>query len=117
VNGTGWWAPTAQARPHSSTSSAATRNPRLDQDQFIYENEEILGVTLQGNPDLWQAMVAKEELLAETHGEFDAERFSELEEIIQRHDGYAAEARAAEILEGLGFPTSVHRQPMSTLSS
>ena len=31
---------------------------------------------------------------------FDAERFSELEEIIQHHDGYAAEARAAEIKDG-----------------
>ena len=107
---------------HEEPSAGSVSVPKsvklgvLRQDQFIYENEEILGVTLQGNPDLWQAMVAKEELLAETHGEFDAERFFELEETIQHHDGYAAEARAAEILEGLGFPTSVHRQPMSTLS-
>jgi len=88
----------------------------LRQDQFIYEDEEILGVTLRGNPALWQAMVEKERLLAETHGDFDAERFSELEETIQHHDGYTAEARAAEVLEGLGFPARVHRQPMSTLS-
>ncbi|MCK5489895.1 MAG: ABC-F family ATP-binding cassette domain-containing protein, partial [Gemmatimonadetes bacterium] len=107
---------------HEEPSAGSVSVPKsvklgvLRQDQFIYENEEILGVTLQGNPDLWQAMVAKEELLAETHGEFDPERFSELEETIQHHDGYAAEARAAEILEGLGFPSSVHRQPMSTLS-
>ncbi len=107
---------------HEEPSAGSVSVPKsvklgvLRQDQFIYENEEILGVTLQGNPDLWQAMVAKEELLAETHGEFDPERFSELEETIQHHDGYAAEARAAEILEGLGFLSSVHRQPMSTLS-
>ena len=88
----------------------------LRQDQFIYEDEEILGVTLRGNSALWQAMVEKERLLAESHDDFDPERFSELEETIQHHDGYAAEARAAEVLEGLGFPARVHRQPMSTLS-
>ena len=67
----------------------------LRQDQFIYDDEEILGVTLRGNPELWHAMVEKEALLEQAEGEFDAERFSELEETIQHHDGYAAEARAA----------------------
>ena len=45
-----------------------------------------------------------------------AQRFRELEETIQRLDGYTAEARAATILEGLGLPTEVHRAPLSTLS-
>ena len=88
----------------------------LRQDQFIYEDEEILGVAMRGNSELWEAIVEKEALLEAPDAEFDAERFSELEETIQHHDGYAAEARAAEILEGLGFPSEVHRAPMSTLS-
>src|SRR5690606_17535453 len=88
----------------------------LRQDQFLYEDEEILGVVLAGNPELWSAMVEKEALLARAHEHFDADRFSRLEETIQRHDGYAAEARAAAILEGLGIPASVHRRPLSTLS-
>ncbi len=88
----------------------------LRQDQFLYEEQEILQVVLMGNPELWDAMVAKEELLAKAHEHFDADRFSELEETVQRHDGYTAEARAATILEGLGLPTAVHRQPLSTLS-
>ena len=88
----------------------------LRQDQFLYEDEEILGVTLMGNPELWRAMSEKEAILAKAEEEFDAERFSELEEIVQQHDGYAAEARAAAILEGLGLPTEIHRQPLSTLS-
>ena len=33
-----------------------------------------------------------------------------------KHDGYSAEARAAEILEGLGIPTESHEEPLSTLS-
>ena len=40
-----------------------------------------------------------------------------LEETVQRFDGYSAESRAAEILEGLGLPAHTHRQPLSTLST
>ena len=88
----------------------------LRQDQFIHENHAILEVALMGNPELWGAMVKKEAILAKADTHFDADHFAELEEIVQRHDGYAAEARAATILEGLGIPTQVHRDPMSTLS-
>ncbi len=88
----------------------------LRQDQFLYEDQEVLGVALMGNPELWDAMVEKEALLARAHEHFDADRFSELEETVQRHDGYTAEARAATILEGLGLPAEVHRKPLSTLS-
>lgn len=88
----------------------------LQQDHFRYEDEEILGVALMGNPELWHAMVEKEKLLARAEDDFDADRFSELEETVQRLDGYSAESRAATILEGLGLPTEVHRRKLSTLS-
>jgi ATPase subunit of ABC transporter with duplicated ATPase domains len=88
----------------------------LRQDQFLYEEQPILGVALMGNPELWDAMVEKEKLLENAGEDFDAERFSQLEETVQRHDGYTAEARAAAILEGLGLPEEVHRRPLSTLS-
>ena len=88
----------------------------LRQDHFAYESEEILGVALMGNPELWSALSEKEAILADGEEDFDYERFSELEETVQRLDGYSAEARAATILEGLGLPTEVHRQPLSTLS-
>ncbi len=88
----------------------------LRQDQFIYEHESILSVAMMGNRELWDAMAEKEELLARAEGEFDAVRFSQLEETVQLFDGYTAEARAATILEGLGLPAEVHRRPLSTLS-
>jgi ATPase subunit of ABC transporter with duplicated ATPase domains len=88
----------------------------LRQDQFLYEDEEILAGTMMGNPELWEAMVEKEELLAKAEQHFDADRFSELEETVQRHDGYTAEARATKILEGLGLPGHIHGDPLSTLS-
>ena len=88
----------------------------LRQDQFIHGDEEVLGVALQGHPELWKAMVEKDTLLARAHEHFDADRYSVLEETVQRLDGYTAEARAATILEGLGLPAEVHRRPLSTLS-
>ena len=90
----------------------------LCQDQFAYEDEQILRVAMRGDPVLWEALTSREELLAlvEAGGEFDAVRFSRLEEIVDRHDGYTAESRAAAILEGLGLPADIHRQPLSTLS-
>ena len=91
----------------------------LRQDQFLFEEESIIQVALMGNAELWEAMREKEELLArarEDESSFDAERFGELEETVQRFDGYAAEARAGTILEGLGIPAEVHHDPISTLS-
>ncbi|MFQ5537450.1 MAG: ABC-F family ATP-binding cassette domain-containing protein [Gemmatimonadota bacterium] len=91
----------------------------LRQDHFLYRDEPILGVAMMGNPELWSAMEEKEKLLADASADgsnFDAERFGELEEIVQMHDGYSAESRAATILEGLGIPSRVHHHPISTLS-
>jgi ATPase subunit of ABC transporter with duplicated ATPase domains len=88
----------------------------LRQDQFLYEDQTILNVALMGNRELWEAMVEKEKLLAQAHDSFDMDRFSELEETVQRLDGYTAEARAATILEGLGLPAEIHDRPLSILS-
>jgi ATPase subunit of ABC transporter with duplicated ATPase domains len=94
----------------------AVRLGVLRQDHFAFESQEILGVALMGNPELWHAMTEKEKLLARGEEGFDVHRFAQLEETVQRLDGYTAEARAATILEGLGLPAEVHHQPLSTLS-
>jgi len=88
----------------------------LKQDHFLYEQAEILAVAIMGDAELWDAMMEKERILAQPETEFDAERFSIVEETVQRLDGYTAEARAASVLEGLGLPAETHRQPLSTLS-
>jgi ATPase subunit of ABC transporter with duplicated ATPase domains len=114
---------TGEEQPSSGTISIPKRLKLgvLVQDHFRYESMPILEVAMMGNHDVWEAMVEKERMLAhtpETPGdvEFDAHRYSELEELILHHDGYTLEARAGEVLEGLGIPTEVHRQPLSTLS-
>src|SRR5687767_4444984 len=58
----------------------------LRQDQFLYENEEILNVALMGNLELWNAMVARDALLANAHDHFDADKYSVVEDTFLRHD-------------------------------
>ena len=88
----------------------------LSQDQFLYEEHSILNVTLMGHRELWQVLTEKEALLARAGESFDGDRFAQLEAQTERLDGYAAESRAAAILEGLGLPARVHHDPLATLS-
>jgi ATPase subunit of ABC transporter with duplicated ATPase domains len=88
----------------------------LRQDQFLYEEQQVLSVALMGHAELWKVMIEREKLLARAHEHFDVDRFGELEDAVHRLDGYTAETRAATILEGLGLPAGVHHQPLSTLS-
>jgi ATPase subunit of ABC transporter with duplicated ATPase domains len=105
-----------------SPSSGEISMPRratlgvLEQDHFQYEDERILDVVMMGNAELWQVMAEKERLLARAGEHFDADRYAEIEDIILQRDGYTLEARAGEILEGVGIPTEVHQQPLSSLS-
>ncbi len=104
--------------PDAGTVSVAKRLRLgvLRQDQFAFGEQDILGVALRGNPELWNAMAEREALLTNAEQAFDAHRFAALEETVHRHDGYAAEARAATILEGLGIPAAAHRDPLASLS-
>jgi len=88
----------------------------LKQDHFQYENDRILDVVMMGNAALWDAMSEKECILEAAEDYFDADRYAELEDLIVQADGYGLEARAGEILEGLGIASAVHSQPLSTLS-
>ncbi len=109
---------TRQEEP-SSGSIAMPKRLRmgvLEQDHYQYENEPILQVAMRGHVELWNAIQEKEKVLEEAEDHFDADRYSKLEDIILRLDGYSFEARAGEILEGLGIPSNTHHQPLSTLS-
>ncbi|MDJ0842059.1 MAG: ABC-F family ATP-binding cassette domain-containing protein [Acidobacteriota bacterium] len=86
----------------------------LNQDHFAFEKYSLVDVAMKGKKALAEAFEEKEHLLDDPDA--PPERFSELEEIIADHDGYMAESRIGEMLEGLGIPVEKHYQPMSTLS-
>jgi ATPase subunit of ABC transporter with duplicated ATPase domains len=86
----------------------------LRQDRFLSDAEPILSVAMAGD-ELVTSALAEQARLAEAPVP-DAERMAELEDQIAAHDGYTLEARASHILEGLGIPVAVHRQPLATLS-
>ncbi len=69
-----------------------------------------------GNKALWEAMHEKDKLLEGPMTDEIGMRLAELEGTIGEEDGYTAEARAAEILEGLGIATARHADTVSTLA-
>ncbi len=71
---------------------------------------------MMGHQELWAALEEKDRILEAAEEHFDGDRYAEVEDIIVSLDGYGFEARAGEILEGLGIPSEVHRRPLSTLS-
>ena len=88
----------------------------LEQDHFRYEELPIIEVVMMGHEELWRAMADKEAILETADTDFDGDRYAALEDIIVSLDGYSFEARAGEILDGLGIPSEQHRHPLSTLS-
>jgi ATPase subunit of ABC transporter with duplicated ATPase domains len=90
----------------------------LKQDHYIYEQHIILDVVLQGRIPLWNALEKKKVLVnSQDHlTEKQCEELEVLEKIIEDNNGYAAEGKAAKLLEGLGIRKSVHDKPLSVLS-
>lgn len=90
----------------------------LRQDQFRYDEYRIIDTVLMGNAALWAALEERDRLYAEP--EITDEmgmRLGELEGTIAEEDGYVAEQKAAEILQGIGIPEARHEMPMHTLSN
>jgi ATPase subunit of ABC transporter with duplicated ATPase domains len=86
----------------------------LRQDRFLNDDERILDVAMAGD-DLVTRAFAEQKALTDG-GHPDPARLVELEDRIRTHDGYTLEARTSAILEGLGIPVPLHRQPLGTLS-
>jgi ATPase subunit of ABC transporter with duplicated ATPase domains len=103
--------------PASDGSYAIPREARvgvLRQDQFLRDEEMILSIAMAGDLIVTRALSEQKALI--DSGTPDPGKLAELEDRIAAHDGYTLEARASAILEGLGIPVAVHRQPLSTLS-
>lgn len=89
----------------------------LSQDHYIYRNQLVVEVVLQGKKKLWDALEKKRVLLEkEAFDDQACDALMKLEKIIEEQDGYAAEGEAAKLLEGLGIREEWHRKPLELLS-
>src|SRR6201982_2759507 len=96
---------------------ANERVGRLRQDQFAYENERVLDVVLMGHAEMWAAMRERDAIYANPRaGEAEFLRAADLEAKYAEYGGYTSEARAGELLLGLGVPVAQHDGPMSAVA-
>ena len=96
---------------------AKERVGRLRQDQFAYEAERVLDVVLMGHAEMWAAMRERDAIYANPDSsEQDFLRAADLEAKYAEYGGYTSEARAGELLLGLGVPTAQHDGPMSAVA-
>lgn len=86
----------------------------LKQDQFAFEELRVLDTVMMGHEEMWQANEQKNNLYANPDAtDEDYMRAAELETIYAEYDGYTAEARAGELLSGLGISNELHGGLMS----
>ncbi|GAB2877016.1 ABC-F family ATPase [Uliginosibacterium flavum] len=89
----------------------------LRQDQFGYEDVRVMDVVMMGHEQMWACMKEKDAIYANPEAtEDDYMHAAELEHQFAEYDGYTAEARAGELLLGVGIPTSQHNGPMSEVA-
>jgi ATPase subunit of ABC transporter with duplicated ATPase domains len=89
----------------------------LRQDQFAYEDQRVLDVVMMGHEQMWKANQEKNAIYANMEAtEEDYMRAAELEGVYAEYDGYTAEARAGELLLGVGIPIEQHNGLMSAVA-
>ncbi len=89
----------------------------LRQDQFAYEDQRVIDVVLMGHEEMWACMREKDAIYANPEAsEEDYLHAAELEHYFAEYGGYTAEARAGELLLGVGIPAEQHGGPMSEVA-
>lgn len=90
---------------------------KLRQDQFAFEDHKVIDTVIMGYHQLWQVKSERERIYGlEEMTEEDGLKVADLEIAFSEMDGYTAEARASELLLGLGFPESQHTGLMSAIA-
>jgi ATPase subunit of ABC transporter with duplicated ATPase domains len=90
---------------------------KLRQDQFAYEEMRVLDVVMMGHTEMWAAMSERDTIYANPDAtDEDYMKAADLEAKFAEYDGYTAEARAGELLLGVGIPLEQHQGPMSNVA-
>lgn len=90
---------------------------KLKQDQFAYEQYSVIDTVVMGHNELWKVKAERDAIYANPEmTEEDGIRVADLESEFAEMDGYTAEARAGELLIGVGIPVEQHYGPMSEIA-
>ncbi len=88
----------------------------LKQDQFAYDEHEVLTTVIMGHKRLYEVMTAKDELYAKPDfSDEDGIKASELEGEFAELDGWNAESDAAKLLSDVGITEDLHELKMKQL--
>ncbi|PVZ87113.1 ABC-F family ATPase [Serratia sp. S1B] len=90
---------------------------KLRQDQFAFEQFSVLDTVIMGHTELWAVKEERDRIYALAEmSEEDGYKVADLEVAYGEMDGYTAEARAGELLLGVGIPLEQHYGPMSEIA-
>ncbi|WP_443135245.1 ABC-F family ATPase [Gilliamella sp. B3022] len=90
---------------------------KLRQDQFAFEEYTVLDTVIMGHTELWQIKQERDRIYALSEmSEEDGFKVADLETQYAEMDGYSAEARAGELLLGVGIPIEQHYGLMSEIA-
>ncbi|MED5240006.1 MAG: ABC-F family ATPase [Pseudomonadota bacterium] len=90
---------------------------KLRQDQFAFEEHTVLDTVIMGHTELAEVKAERDRIYSQAEmSEEDGMRVAELEMQFAEMDGYTAEARAGDLLLGLGIPEVQHNGPMSEVA-
>ena len=88
----------------------------LRQDHFAFNKYGVLETVIMGYDKLYSVMKERDEIYAkEDFSEEDGLRAAELETEFAEMGGWEAESEAAQMLDGLGIPTSFHDKRMEEI--
>ncbi|GAA4651303.1 ABC-F family ATPase [Kistimonas scapharcae] len=108
-----------ELEPSSGTVSKDPndRVAKLNQDQFAYEQHTVIDTVIMGHAELWKVKQERDRIYSLPEmTEEDGMRVADLEVQFAEMDGYSAEARAGELLLGVGIPTEQHFGLMSAVA-
>ena len=90
---------------------------QLRQDQFAYEEYSVLDTVIMGHEQLWLLKQERDRLYSRAEmTDEEGIRVADLEAEFAELDGYTAESRAGELLEGIGITVDQHNGPMSAIA-
>ncbi len=101
----------------SVSVSPSERIGKLNQDQFAYEECNVVDTVIMGYPELWEVKQERDRIygLAEMSEE-EGIKVADLEMEFAEMDGYTSESRAGELLMGVGIPIELHSGLMSKVA-